>query len=192
MLSARVAGLGTDLLAAQRISMSALSFSFLPGIGFSLATTTLVGHCIGARKPGESTGVTRAATTWAVLWMSAIGAVVLVLADPIMRLFTQDPQVVRLGSAGLRVVALLQPAWAVSMVHAGALRGTGDTRYPLIVSATGTWTAVLLASFGLSWIGGDLTTVWGAFMFTSPITATLLWWRFRRRIEGLVAAESGS
>lgn len=183
VLTILVAHLGTQTLAAQRISMSALSFSFLPGIGFGIASTALVGQSIGAHRPAEGAAMARIATLWAVIWMSAIGALVLVFAAPIMRLFTSEPEVVRIGASGLRVVALTQPFWAVGMVQSGALRGTGDTRFPLLIGTAGIWSAVLLAWLSLTFLGGGLAALWAAFLVTSPVTAVLTWRRFSRRIE---------
>ncbi|MBA3943135.1 MAG: MATE family efflux transporter [Herpetosiphonaceae bacterium] len=186
-LTILVAHLGTDTLAAQRISLSALSFSFLPGVGFSIAATALVGQSVGARRPRDAAGVARVATTWAVLWMSTIGVLIFVFATPIMHLFTTEPNVIGIGASGLRVVALTQPLWAVGLVQSGALRGTGDTRFPLVMSAAGTWTAVLLVWLVLRFIGGGLPVVWGGFLVTSPITALLTWRRFRQRVRELEA-----
>lgn len=186
-LTIMVARLGTDTFAAQRISMSALSFSFLPGIGFGIAATALVGQSIGARHPRAGAAMARIATTWAVIWMSSIGVLVLLFAEPIMRIFTPEPDVIRIGAAGLRVVALTQPFWAVGMVQAGALRGTGDTRFPLIIGTAGMWTAVLLVWLALKFVGGGLATVWSAFLITSPVTSALMWRRFHSRIAELEA-----
>src|SRR5919199_39147 len=185
VLTILVAHLGTDTLAAQRISMSALSFSFLPGVGFSIAATALVGQSIGARRPRDGANVARVATIWAVLWMSGIGVLLLVFATPIMRLFTSDPAVVRIGAAALRVVALTQPTWAIGLVQSGALRGTGDTRFPLIMSAAGIWSAVLLAWLALRLVGGGLPAVWATFLVTSPVTSFLTWRRLRYRVRAL-------
>jgi putative MATE family efflux protein len=187
VLTILVARLGTNTLAAQRISMSALSFSFLPGIGFGIAATALVGQSIGARRPREGAAMARIATLWAVIWMSSIGALVFLFAPAIMRLFTSEPQVVRIGAAGLRRVALTQPFWAVGMVQAGALRGTGDTRFPLIIGAAGMWSAVLLVWLTLHFLGGGLAAVWAAFLVTSPVTAALSWRRFTERVRELEA-----
>jgi Na+-driven multidrug efflux pump len=165
--------------------MSALSFSFLPGIGFGIAATALVGQSVGARRPRDGAGVANVATTWAVVWMSAIGVLIFIFATPIMRLFTAAPDVVQIGAAGLRVVALTQPGWAVGIVMSGALRGTGDTRFPLVMSMAGTWCAVLLAWLFLTFTGAGLPAVWAAFLVTSPVTAFLTWRRFRRRVDNL-------
>jgi MATE family multidrug resistance protein len=185
VLTILVAHLGTEALAAQRIAMSALSFSFLPGIGFSLAATALVGQSIGARRPEVGAGVARIATTWAVIWMSSMAGILLVFAEQVMRIFTTDPAVIQTGAAALRVVALTQPFWAVGMVQSGGLRGTGDTRFPLLMSASGMWTAVGIVWVLLTFVGGGLPIVWSAFLITSPITSFLTWRRFRQRIRTL-------
>jgi Na+-driven multidrug efflux pump len=185
VLTILVARLGTGTLAAMRISLSALSLSFLPGIGFSMAATALVGQSIGAQRPRQGAGVAQIATLWAVLWMSAIGVLILIFSAPIMRLFTGETDVIRIGAAGLRVVALTQPFWAVGMVQSGALRGTGDTRFPLLIGAAGMWSTVLLVWLGLTFLGGGLAMVWSAFLLTSPFTATLTWLRFRHRVREL-------
>src|SRR5439155_20108701 len=77
VLTILVAHLGTDTLAAQRVSLSALSFSFLPGIGFGIAATALVGQRTGARQPGSAQLVAKVATNGAVILMSAVGLLIL-------------------------------------------------------------------------------------------------------------------
>jgi putative MATE family efflux protein len=182
VLTILVATLGTLTLAAHRIAFTALSFSFLPGIGFGLAATALVGQSVGARRLDEGAQAARIATWWAVGWMSSIAAVFLIFATPIMQLFTSDPAVVAVGASGLRVVALTQPFWAVLFVQSGALRGTGNTQFPLLVSGAGIWVSVLLALALVKLVGGGLVTVWLAFLVISPITAGLHWWRFQRTV----------
>ena len=184
VLTILVARLGTDVLAANRIAFTALTFSFLPGFGFGMAATALVGQSIGARRIDEGAQATRIATTWAIGWMGLTGAIFLVFATPIMQLFTSDPLVVAAGAAGLRVVALTQPFWAVMFVQSGALRGTGNTRFPLLVTGVGMWISVALAYVFLSTIGGALVAVWSAFLVMSPIMALLFWRRFRATVKG--------
>jgi MATE family multidrug resistance protein len=80
VLALVVARLGTEVLAAQRITFNALSLSFLPCIGFGIAATALVGQSVGARRIDEGQAAARVATNWAVLWMSAITALLIVFA----------------------------------------------------------------------------------------------------------------
>src|SRR6266540_4010149 len=182
VLALVVARLGTEVLAAQRITFNALSLSFLPGIGFGIAATALVGQSVGARRIDEGQAAARVATNWAVLWMSAITALLIVFAPQIFHSFTSDAAVIEAGVPGLRVLALTQPFWAVLFVQAGALRGTGNTRFPLMVTGTSIWAAVGLAFALLETVGGGLVSVWGAFLAVAPVMAFLMWRRFRRTI----------
>lgn len=177
-----VAQLGTLTLAAHRITINAISLSFLPGIGFGIAATALVGQSVGARRIDEGAGAARIATRWAVGWMSVLAALLLIFAPQVIQVFTSDPQVIAAGTGGLRVVALAQPFWAVLFVQSGALRGTGDTRFPLLVTGGGMWATVVLAYLLVTTVGGGLTAVWAAFLMIAPALAVLHWWRFRRAI----------
>jgi len=182
VLTLVVARLGTEVLAAQRITFNALSLSFLPGIGFGIAATALVGQSVGARRIGEGQAAARVATTWAVMWMSAIAVLLIIFAPQIFQLFTSDAAVIAAGVPGLRVLALTQPFWAVLFVQAGALRGTGNTHFPLMVTGTSIWAAVALALALLETVGGGLVSVWAAFLALAPLMAFLMWRRFRRTV----------
>jgi len=183
LFSITVARLGTLGLAAHRVALNALSISFLPGIGFAMAATALVGQSVGARSLAEARAIAAIATRWAAVWMGLIGLVFLFFAEAIIALFTPEPEVVRMGGAALRAIAFTQPFWAINFVQSGALRGTGNTQFPMIVGVAGMWTAVALGALILFTIGGGLTASWGAFLFTSPITAYLVVRRFRRATE---------
>jgi multidrug resistance protein, MATE family len=173
------------VLAAQRITFNALSLSFLPGVGFGIAATTLVGQSIGAGSLAEGAAAARVATRWAVIWMSAIAALLIIFAPQIFALFTSDAAVTAEGVPGLRVLALTQPFWAVLFVQAGALRGTGNTRFPLLVTGSSIWAAVGLAYLLIETIGGGLITIWAAFLALAPLMAFLMWRRFQRTVAEL-------
>jgi putative MATE family efflux protein len=183
LLTVAVGRLGTLAFAAHRIVLSAMSLSFLPGIGFSLAATSLVGQSLGARRPDEGAEAARIATGWALMWMSAIGVLIFALAPQIMGLFSEDPTVIAIGAGGLRTISLSQPFWAIYFVNGGALRGTGNTQFPLLVNATGMWISVGLAFLFINTIGGSLVAVWAAFLCVAPFTSTIIRWRFRKTIE---------
>ena len=178
-----VASLGTTALAAHRIAFNALSLSFLPGFGFGIAATALVGQSVGAQEPEEGAAATSIASWWAVLWMAIMGAISFVFATPIMRLFSQDAEVVRLGVAAIRAVALAQPFWAMIFVQSGALRGLGNTTFPLRANTTGIWLTMGLAWLAVTYFNGGISHVWSAFLISSPLMAAFLWWRLRREVQ---------
>jgi multidrug resistance protein, MATE family len=185
VLTILVARLGTETLAAQRVAMTVLGFCYLPAIGFSIAATTLVGQSIGARDPQEAAEVAKVATLWSTGLMVVNMVLLLLFAAPVMGFFTSEPDVVRIGASALLVVALMLPTESIGIVLAGALRGTGDTRYPLIVGSAGMWGAVLLAWIGLTFIGGGLPMAWAPWLLTLPATSWLIWKHFLHRIRAL-------
>lgn len=187
VLTILVAHLGTDALAAQRIAMSALSASYLPAIGFGIAATTLVGQSIGARRLNDAREVARVAAFWSTGLMCISCVLLLICAEPLVRMFTSDPNVISIGTVTLWVVAFFLPGDSIGIVLAGALRGTGDTRYPLIVGSAGMWLAVLLAWPALTVFGGGLPTAWAPFVLIVPVSSVLIWRHFHRRIKQLQA-----
>lgn len=179
-LTVVVASLGTAALAAQRLTFTALSLAFLPGFGFAMATTALVGQSLGARRPAEAAAAAGIATRWAVIWMGALGVVYFFFGEPIMRLFSDDPAVIRFGVDSFKVIAFSQPCWAIMFVQFGGLRGAGNTSFPLRVNAVGMWASVGLAAIATGWLGYGLIGAWGAYSVISPLIAFIAWRRFHR------------
>jgi putative MATE family efflux protein len=181
-LIAVVALIGTEALAAQQITFTALSLAFLPAFGFSIAATALVGQSIGARVPADARKATHIALRWALIWMGIGGVLVFVFAERVMGVFSADPLVITSGVNALRALSLALPFWALWFVSSGSLRGSGDTRTPLIIGASTMWLSVLLAWIAVRWFGGGLGWVWLTFVVTTSPASVLMWMFFRRRI----------
>ncbi|MCS6888515.1 MAG: MATE family efflux transporter [Chloroflexus sp.] len=187
-----VATLGTVPLAAHRVAINVLSLSFLPGIGFGLAATALVGQAIGAQRPAEASTVAMIALRWTILWMGGLGVLFLIFAEGLVSIFNSDPQLVADGAAAVRVVALTQPAWALTFALGGALRGLGDTLSPLAISGTAIWVCVALALVIVTWWAPALWGVWLAFLIVGPFEAAMFWRKWRQRIAGFMPKPNGT
>jgi MATE family multidrug resistance protein len=177
-----VALIGTEALAAQQLTFTALSLAFLPAFGFSIASTALVGQSIGARLPTDARTASRIALRWALIWMGTGGVLAFLFAERVMNVFSADPGVISAGTSALRALSVALPFWALWFVSSGSLRGSGDTRTPLIIGASTMWLSVLIAWIAVRWLGGGLGHVWLAFVFTTTPAAFLMWWAYRRRI----------
>jgi putative MATE family efflux protein len=170
-MMAVVALLGTVSLAAQQIGFTALSIAFMPGFGFAMAATALVGQSIGARDVAAARAAARIALLWGVAWMAAGGILYILFARQIMAAFTSDGEVIAAGVRALRALSLSLPFWAMWSVNGGALRGSGDTRTPMLMSVATVWLAVALAFGSVRWFDAGLGTVWLTFQVTTPIGA---------------------
>ncbi len=152
LLTILVAGLGTVSLAAHQVAMRGLSLAFMPAFGFGLAATTLVGQNLGARlmDRAEESGIT--ANRIAMLAMGTLGAILFFLAPQFTRLFIEDPEVISQAALVLRIVALTMPFLGSTITLSGALRGAGDTKWVMYITALGVLGARIVLSYFLAFV----------------------------------------
>jgi Na+-driven multidrug efflux pump len=91
--------------------------------------------------------------------------------------------VMEAGRMALLASGVSLPVWGLWLTTTGSLRGTGDTRSPMIRGVLGTWIAVALAWIGIHWLGFGAGWVWLAYVFTMPAVAIGNWRAFQRRTE---------
>jgi putative MATE family efflux protein len=179
---------GTSAVAAYFIGVRILALSFLPGFGFSAAASTIVGQQLGARQPQSAERSGWEANRLAMILMSLAGIVIFIFARPIAELFIDDPAVVGDTVSFIHVLAAAQPLMAADSTLGGALRGAGDTRFPLLTVIIGFYGARL----GCAWAAAellslDLVWIWAALIGDYVVRAVLKAWRFKtghwKRIE---------
>ena len=175
-----VASLGTTAYAAHQVVMSSESLSFMPGFGFGVAAATLVGQGLGARAPQRAENNARLAWGLAVLLMSTMGLLFFAFAGSFMRFFTTDADVIAQGIAPLRLIAIVQPLLATTMVLSGGLRGAGDTRGPFLVTTLGIWLVRLpLGFFLVNNTSLGLTAAWITMILDQFVRSIFFVIRFR-------------
>jgi putative MATE family efflux protein len=175
-----VSALGTAAYAAHQVALSAESISFMPGFGFAVAATTLVGQGLGARDPRRAEADGLVSFYLAAGLMSVMGLGFILFAPQLMGVFTEDPRIIELGTMPLRLIGLVQPFLAAMMVFGGGLRGAGETTAPLLINGVGVWVvrvpAALVLTRALEW---GLTGAWIAMALDLTSRGLLLFFRFR-------------
>ena len=170
---------GTAPVAAYFIGARILSLSFLPGFGFGAAAATMVGQSLGARRPDDAERSARAAVRLSFTMMTAAGIVIFAGARPIARLFVDDEAVVADAFSFIRVLAAAQPLMAVDFTLGGALRGAGDTRYPLVTVLLGFYVCRLGVAYLVTFsLGLGVLWLWLAVLGDYAARATLKARRF--------------
>jgi len=130
---------GSAALAGYAIAIRILIFVLMPSWGLSNAAATLVGQNLGAGKPERAQISVWRTGLFNMVFLGVIGVFFLVFATPVIRLFTQDPEVVPLASACLRILSYGNIGYAYGMVMLQAFNGAGDTVTPTIVNFFGFW-----------------------------------------------------
>lgn len=175
-----VIGFGVAAYAAHQVGINIESLSFLPGLGFAKAATTLVGQRLGARDAEGARRCARQASLLAAIVMTAWGASFVLFPQTWVAFFTPDPEVLAYSVPLLTTLGLLQPPLAFAMVVSGALRGAGETHVVLAAAVVGGW----LVRLPLAYLGGvvsnlGMTMVWITMIIDWIVRGGIVTWRFR-------------
>jgi putative MATE family efflux protein len=143
-----LAGFGSAALAGYTIGIRVVIFALLPSFGLANAAATMVGQALGAGKPERAEAAVWTAAKYAAVFLGAVGVAFVLLAGPIVRIFTPDPDVARYGIAALRTISCGFVFYAYGSTVTQSFNGAGDTVTP-------TWLNVLvfwLLEIPLAWV----------------------------------------
>lgn len=171
---------GTTTFAAHNVVINIDSISFLPGIGIGIATTVLVGQALGAGKTNEAEAYSWAAVKMGVAFMTVMGLLFIAVPEFFIGLLVSDPAVIAEATPALRVAGFFDPIIGLNFILMGALRGAGDTKFPLygrMISSVGIRVSLaylFIPALGWGLMGGRL-----AMGLDSVFLVVLIVWRFR-------------
>lgn len=174
VLSALVAGYGTEALAGYQIGLRIEGLAFMPGIGFIVATMALTGQHLGAGNPEEAEKDALAATVVACTFMASVGLLMFFFPAPLARLFTHDPETIAYAAEYLRIMGLSQIPLGIFFVISGALRGAGDTKTTFVVNTVCIWALRVLPAAVMAWLGIALFWIYLVAALESCVRAGLL------------------
>ncbi|MDZ7827541.1 MAG: MATE family efflux transporter [Gammaproteobacteria bacterium] len=170
---------GTAAFAAYGIGVNILSLCFVVGFGFSIAGSTLVGQHLGAGDPEGATASGWRALRFALGSMLLLGTLIVLAARPIAEFMIDDPAVVDYTIVFIYILGAVQPLMAVEFALGGALRGAGDTRYPLKATMAGLLGVRCVLAVGFALAGLPVEWVYAALIGDYALKAWMLTRRFR-------------
>lgn len=127
---------GTIAFASNQIATTVENISFMQGYGFSVAATTLVGLRVGERKYKEAKKYAYICAFFGALAMLICSGFFLIMPLFLINFFIgkTETNILIYGTQCLRIAALAQPFMGVSLIFAGAMKGSGDTKSPFFIS----------------------------------------------------------
>ena len=166
--------LGTAALGAYQIAQNLIALAFMVAIGCGVAAGVRVGNAIGR---DDQQGIAMAAWTGvglSAVFMALIGIAFLLFPDPIVGVYTTDPEVLAIASTTILVAALLLVFDGVQGVLMSALRSCGEVWMPVVLHALSFWVIALpfaaWLTFSQHWEAPGLM----AGMFAGVLSASLL------------------
>lgn len=185
-----IVSIGIKHYTGHNIAGSVEAYSYLPGMGFGVASFTLIGHLIGSREYKNIRKVGLLSFKYSSIFMIFIGINFYIFAPQLASIFTHDPEVIRLVTVVLRIIAFFQPFLCSTQVIASGLQALGDVKFPFYLTIGGIYGIRLLGTYilGIHFNMG-LVGVWISYAMDITIRGSVLFIRFINRTKEVKLVE---
>lgn len=162
VFAAMINSLGEVATAAHTIANTVESAFYIPGYGMQTAAATLTGNAYGAGDKRRMKTLTDMFLPLEVCLMCLSGGALFASAPLLVGLFSNSPAVIVLGTRVLRMVAVSEPLFGVSIIVEGIMMGVGRTRAPVVYNVIGMWCVRIAGTFlCVRVLGLGLAAAWG-------------------------------
>ena len=180
VITSMLANIGTATLAAHNLAGHAESVCFISVMGFGTAATTLVAQWLGAGDHERAEELATKCIKYSCIVMGTVAFILYFICPYVIDVFTDDEEVIRMGSEALRIQCFAEIFSAVTMCISGILRGAGDVRYSTMSSIIGMWgLRVPLAFVLIHFYNFGLTGVWIPMALDWVLRCALMTHRYR-------------
>lgn len=172
---------GTAAIAGYQVGLRIEGLAFMPGFGFAIAATALVGQNLGARNYEAAYETGMYAIKTAVAFMGLLGLVMALFPAFFIGFFTQDTLTIEAASIYLQLVGISQIPLAMTFVINGALRGAGATKTTLRVNVLSLWLLRVIPSLLLYYFGFELIWIFIAMTVETFVKGAVFFYIYHRR-----------
>ena len=172
---------GSEAWAGYTIAWRVLMFSILPSWGIAMAGAALVGQNLGAKQPDRAEQSVWMAARYNMYILLVLSITFIVLARPVIDIFSTDPGVIDQGAIALQIICTGYVFYAYEMVIGQAFNGAGDTVTPTILNFIAFWVVQIpLAYYLANYTSLGATGVYVSIAISSSLLAVMAIYIFRK------------
>ncbi|WP_391118165.1 MATE family efflux transporter [Psychrobacillus sp. L3] len=174
--------LGAESLAARQYAVNISMFTYLFAIAIGMGTAIIVGRFVGADEKEEAYKSVWASLKWALLFTFVMVVIVMIFRVGLMSLFTNNEQIIKIGSSVLVLSILLETGRTMNIVIINSLRAAGDASFPVAIGAL----SMVMMSLPLGYVlvfvlDLGLPGIWLAIAADEWTRAIIMYFRWKSR-----------
>jgi putative MATE family efflux protein len=191
VLTFLITSFGTVVTASFGVGVNVFNVMLIPAMGFSMATSTLVGQNMGAGNVARAAQVAKLAAVITFSVLTALGILCVIFAPAIGRFFVpEDPRVIAEGAVYIRIVAWSFGFIGLQFALTGVLRASGEMIPAMLIGLFSQWVLQIPLAYVLSrHLGMGADGIWWSTPIANVVTAAIaaVWfargtWKTRRLI----------
>jgi len=148
--------IGTEQQAVSNVVFTIMSISFLPGVSFGIAASTLISQKLGEGLPKIAASMGWEAAKLSAYLMGTLGIIFMLFPTDLMRIFTNDTSLIKIGVVPLQIMGAVQAFDGIGMTMSSALQGAGMNRWVMIAEVCISWGMFIPLTYGIG-----IMTTWG-------------------------------
>lgn len=175
--------IGATALSAHVYVMNVTNYFMALGMAIGMGTEIIIGHMVGAGAfQAAYHKLIRSLKITFVLTFVIVG-ITSIFRKELLGLFTDNPDIIAMGSTILLLSIILEPGRTFNLVVINSLRAAGDARFPVMMGVVSMWgIAVPLAYYLGIHLEVGLLGVWVAFTVDEWVRGLLMYLRWRSRV----------
>jgi Na+-driven multidrug efflux pump len=159
----------------------------MPAVGISIAAASLVGKSLGEKDVEKAHAIGQLSGFMSIAWGVVMGIIFFTLPQPLLKIFTSEMDLITLGIPVMAFLAINQPMLNYTIAMSGALRGAGDTKIVMRLTAIRLWSVFLPGTYiAIVHLNSGVAGLWYAEILSFVIFSTILYKRFNSKAWALI------
>lgn len=182
VLMSFINSISVETVTTRSYVVNIVNFAVLFSAALAQGNGIIVGRLVGERKNTPALNFGMYSIKIAILLSTGMAGIFAILGHPLMRIFTENQEIIKLGAIVIAIDIILEVGRATNVVGIGALKAVGDVRFPVYIGVFSMWTIAVGFGYILSIkCGLGLIGIWIGLTCDECFRAILVIYRWKNR-----------